>query len=381
MSPHVGLNAHLLSTETGYRRAGIHGYIRQVLERLPEVDPDWRYTVLVGDGAAPDGLAVRRSRLRTGQPLRRIAWEQLAQPWQVGDFDLVHELAFVAPLIMPRPFVVTVYDLTFMRFPERLARTRRWYLRLLTGLSCKRARRVLAISRSTADDLVALLGVPPDKIDLAVPGVDPHFRPLPASEVAAWRGYKGLPDHFLLFVGTLEPRKNLALLLRAYAALPPNERAACHLVLAGGKGWMFDEIHRTIEQYGLADAIHLPGFVPEDELVWWYNAADALVYPSVYEGWGMPVTEAMACAKPALVSDVSSLPEAVGDTGLRLPPMDATAWTEGLAFCIRDSVWRAEQGEQARLRAARLTWRRTAEETVNSYRKALAACVEIDRNA
>jgi glycosyltransferase involved in cell wall biosynthesis len=378
MSPHVGLNAHLLSAETGYRRAGIHGYIRHVLEHLPAIDPAWRYTVLVGDGEAPAGLPIRRSRLRTGQPLRRIAWEQFVQPWQLGTFDLINELAFVAPLIMSRPFVVTVYDLTFIRYPQRLPRARRWYLRLLTGISCRRARRVIAISQSTADDLVTLLGVPRSRIDLAIPGVDPDFRPLPPADVARWREQRGLPRRFMLFVGTLEPRKNLPLLLRAYAGLPPGDRAACHLVLAGGNGWMFNEIQRTIEQHGLAETVHLPGFVPEDELMWWYNAADALVYPSVYEGWGMPVTEAMACGKPALVSDVSSLPEAVGDTGLRLPPDDVAAWTEALACCIRDTAWRTDQGERARLRTARFTWRQAAAQTVESYRKALSAGADRD---
>ncbi len=374
MSPHVGLNGHLLSADLGYRRAGIHGYIDQVLQNLPNVDPDWRFTVMVGDGLSMDhpGLHVRRSHHRTTQPLRRIIWEQLAQPWQLADFDLVHELAFVAPLVMSRPFVVTVYDLTFIRYPERLPQVRRWYLRLLTGLSCKRARRILAISQSTADDLVRLLGLPRDRIDLAIPGIDTRFHPLPSGEVDTWRQQKGLPDRFLLFVGTLEPRKNLPLLLRAYAALPPGERASCHLVLAGGKGWMIDDISRTIERHGLTGAVHLPGFVPDDELPWWYNAADALVYPSVFEGWGMPVTEAMACGKPVLVSDVSSLPEAAGDTGLRLSPNDEAAWTEALALCIRDRNWREVQGEQARLRSRRFTWRHTAEQTISSYRKALA---------
>jgi glycosyltransferase involved in cell wall biosynthesis len=372
MSPHVGLNAHLLSAETGYRRAGIHGYIRHVLEQLPRVDPSWRFTVLVGEGVPPAGLPLRRSRMRTGQPLRRIAWEQLIQPWQLADYDLVHELAFVSPLVMPRPFVVTVYDLTFVRFPERLPRTRRWYLRLLTGLSCKRARRVLSISQSTADDLVTLLGVARDQIDLAIPGVDPRFRPIPPAEISAWREMNGLPDRFLLFIGTLEPRKNLPMLLRAYAGLLPADRRACHLVLAGGNGWMSDAIQRTIEQYGLAETVHLPGFVADEDLPWWYNAADGFVYPSVFEGWGMPVTEAMACGKPVLVSDVSSLPEAVGETGLRLPPDDVAAWTEGLARCIHSAGWRAEHGERARLRATSFTWTRTAEQIIDSYRKALA---------
>src|SRR5262249_20782349 len=137
-------------------------------------------------------------------------------PWQLGGLDLVHELAFVAPVIMPRPFVVTIYDLTFIRYPERLPTMRRLYLRLLTGLSCKRARRIMAISQSTADDLVTLLGVPRDRIDLAIPGVDSRYCPLPADSVADWRSRKGLPERFFLFVGTLEPRKNLTVLIQAY---------------------------------------------------------------------------------------------------------------------------------------------------------------------
>ncbi len=378
MSPHVGLNAHLLSSAPGYRRAGIHGYIWQLLDHLPAVDPDWRYTAFVGDGTPPErrALNVKRSRLNTANPLARILWEQLAQPWQLAtlpDLDLVHELAFVAPLVMPKPFVVTVYDLTFIRYPERLSRLRRWYLRLLTELSCKRARRVIAISQSTADDLVALLGVPRERIDVAIPGVNPAFCPLPADEVRSWRQQKGLPDRFLLFVGTLEPRKNLPMLLRAYGALQSSQCSACHLVLAGGKGWMVEEIDRTIAQYGLSSTVHQPGFVPDEELPWWYNAAEALVYPSVFEGWGLPVTEAMACGKPVLVSDISSLPEAAGDTGLRLPPNDVAAWTDALARCIQDQVWRAEQGERARIRAGQFTWTRTAEQTIASYRSALNA--------
>lgn len=371
MSPHIGLNAHLLSAETGYRRAGIHGYIRQLLDHLPAVDPSWRYTAFVGKGVPPLNFDTRQSRIATSDPLRRILWEQAAQPFLLGAFDLVHELAFVAPLIMPRPFIVTVYDLTFIRYPDRLPRSRRLYLRLFTKLSCQRARRVLAISQSTADDLTTLLGIPPDRIDLAIPGVDPRFHRLPADEIAAWRQAKGLPDRFLLFVGTLEPRKNLPVLLRAYAGLPHTQRAACHLVLAGGKGWMVDAIEQTIEQYGLTDTVHLPGFVPDDDLPLWYNAAEAFVYPSVFEGWGLPVTEAMACGKPVIVSDSSSLPEAAGDTGLRLPPDNIDAWTDALAHCMNNPPWRAEQGQRAIERAAHFTWARTAAQTVASYRKAL----------
>ncbi len=380
MSPHtpptIGLNAHLLSAQAGYRKAGIHGYIWHLLEALPQVDPAWQYRAYIGEGQPPAGFDVKRSRLKTDSPIRRIIWEQLSQPFQLGGLDLMHELAFVAPVIMPKPFVVTVYDLTFMRYPEHLSTLRQLYLRMLTGLSCKQARRVMAISQSTADDLVSLLGVPHDKIDLAIPGIDGRFCPLPKDEIEAWRNHKGLPERFLLFVGTLEPRKNLPMLLRAYAALPATDRRACPLVLAGGKGWMDDEIQQTIDAHDLADVVHLPGYVDDDELPLWYNAAEALVYPSVFEGWGMPVTEAMACGKPVIVSNVSSLPEAAGDTGLRLPADSSEAWTEGLVRCIHDPLWREEQGQRALQRARQFTWHNTASHTVVSYRKALNMTLE-----
>jgi glycosyltransferase involved in cell wall biosynthesis len=280
-------------------------------------------------------------------------------------------MAFVAPLIMPRPFVVTVYDLTFLRFPDRLPRSRRLYLRLLTGLSCHRARRIMAISQATADDLVALLNVPRERIDLAIPGIEPRFHPLPTAEVEDWRQRRGLPDHYILCVGTLEPRKNLPMLLRAYAALPESDRCAYPLVLAGGRGWMVEEIDRTIAECNLATSAILPGFIADEDLPWWYNAADAFVYPSLFEGWGLPVTEAMACGKPVIVSNVSSLPEAAGSAGLLLPPDDVSAWTEALGRCIRDSKWRAERGERARIESAKFTWEHTAQQTMQSYRQAL----------
>lgn len=370
----IGLNAHLLNRADDYRRAGIHGYIYQLLAHLPDAAPELQFTIFVGAGDPPKSsqFAVRRSRWNTERPTNRILWEQLAQPFQLGGLDLMHELAFVAPVIMPRPFVVTVYDLSFVRYPERLTRTRRLYLRLLTGYSCRRARRVIAISQSTADDLVTLLHIPREKIDLAIPGVELRYHPLSAADVAQFRVQKGLPDRFMLFVGTIEPRKNLPILLRAYAALPPTDRMAVHLILAGGKGWMSDDVPRLIEQLGLSDNVHMPGYVSDEELPLWYNAAETFVYPSVYEGWGLPVTEAMACGTPVITSNASSLPEAVGDVGQCLPPDDLAAWTDALAKAIHDSAWRTESGEQGRLRAAGFTWQNTAASTVVSYQKALA---------
>lgn len=373
---HIGLNAHLLTAQAGYRSAGISGYIANLLRALPAADPALRYTVFAGPQAAlpaDSRLRVRRSAWRTEHPLARILWEQIAQPLALERDrpDLVHQLAFVAPVLARRPFVVTVYDLSFVHFPERLPPARRRYLRLLTRWSCQRARRVIAISRSTAADLTATFGLSPERIDVAVPGVDEAFHPLPRAEVEAFRARAGLPDRFLLYLGTLEPRKNLPLLLRAYAALPASDRSAAPLVLAGARGWMVDAIDRALDEHDLRDSVRLPGYVPAQDLPLWYNAAEALVYPSLFEGFGLPVIEAMACGTPALVADTSSLPEAVGDMGVCLPPDDAAAWTNALAHTLHDTVWRAEAGQRGRERAREFTWARTAAQTVASYRRAL----------
>lgn len=366
---HIGLNAHLLSNRAGYRTAGIHGYIYNTLAHMTAfAPPDWRFTALVGgqNPAQFPGMTLRRSVLDTESPLRRIIWEQALQPWQLGAFDLYHALAFVAPLRVPVPFVVTVYDLSFMHFPEVLTPARRLYLRFFTRHTCQRARRVIAISQSTADDLVATLGIDREKVDVAAPGYDPAvYRPLPAGEVAAFRQQKGLPERFWFFIGTLEPRKNLVTLLKAYAALPPGDRLP--LILAGGKGWLYDEIFATIEQYGLGDAVRWVGFLPAEELPFWYNSAEVFLYPSIFEGFGLPVLEAMACGTPVIVSAASSLPEIAGEAGLCLSPYEVDAWAAALRRARQDADWRGSAAHQGMLDVQRYTWENTVRQTLRSY--------------
>lgn len=371
---HIGINAHLLSEQAGYRRAGIHGYIANTLRCLPDADPDLRYTVFVREGTpeATDRMQVRRSRLPTGWPPARILWEQAALPWQLGGLDLLHGMAFVTPVLSRCPTVVTIYDLSFVRYPDRLSTARRLYLQRLTGYSARRARRVIAISESTARDVEMLLGVPRARIDVAVPGVQERFQPLPAAVVAAFRERQGLPTRFLLYLGTLEPRKNLTVLLYAYARLPEALRREAPLILVGGKGWGLNELRATIVHLGLEEHVRLEGYAPDDDLPLWYNAATAFVYPSVYEGWGMPVVEALACGTPVIVSAASSLPEAAGDGGLALPPYDIDGWAQALERALTDAGWRAAAAERGLVHAAACTWEQTARVHAACYRRALA---------
>lgn len=368
---HIGVNAHLLSGAAGYRSAGIHSYIEQLLRHLPTVTPpDWTLTAYVGAANRMEfeRIAIRRSGMDTSAPIRRILWEQFAQPFQLDDIDLYHALAFVAPVLLRKPYVVTVYDLSFVHYPQVLSTARRLYLRLFTGLTCRRARRVIAISQSTARDVAQTLRIPADKIDVAAPGYEPQmFRPLPAEAVADFRRKKGLPDRFWLFVGTLEPRKNLVTLLQAYAALSPHQRLP--LIIGGGKGWDYDAIFETVERYRLD--VQFPGFIASEELPFWYNCAEVFIYPSIFEGFGLPVLEAMACGTPVIVSDASSLPEVAGTSGMCVPPQDVEAWSEALRRAASDDDWRSTAREQGFVEAARYTWTETATRTVESYQHAL----------
>lgn len=371
---HVGLNAHLLSHENSYRAAGIHTVIHQTLAHLPTVaPPDWRFTAMVNRAveASYAGITMQPAAWRTDRAVSRVVWEQSVQPVHLPKFDLYHTLAFVGPLVQLAPMVVTVYDLTFMRYPQRLTTARRLYLRTMTELTCRRARRILAISHSTAHDLSELLNVDPAKVDVTPLGYDTaRYRPLPPEDVAAFRQANALPERFWLFLGTLEPRKNLVTLVHAYAALPKSDRLP--LILAGGKGWKTDDLFSAIADHQLTDDIILPGFVDLSEIALWYNAAEAFVYPSVFEGFGLPVLEAMACGTPVITSNVSSLPEVAEGAGLCLPPHDTDAWVAGLQTIYHDDAWREQARTRGLHKAQQFRWQTTAQLTINSYQKALS---------
>jgi len=367
---HVALNAHLLAGQASYRSAGIHHYIDNVLRHLPAADPEFRYTVFVGEGQ-PDmpGARIQRTALPTRRPLVRIFWEQVLQPLELARVrpDLLHSLAFVLPISLSYPAVVTVYDLSFKHTPDRFTSTRRLYLSMFTAHACRRARRVLTISESTKADVVRNFGIVPDKVDVAYPGLSPAFRPLPRSEVEAFRLRHGLPERFILYLGTLEPRKNLEVLLRAFDRLRL-QAPDLKLILAGGRGWRSESLLSLIQELNLQAAVIFPGFLPGDELPGWYNAAAVFAYPSSYEGFGIPVAEALACGRPVVTSSVSSLPEAGGDVALLTPPGDVAALTDSLSRAL---ILEPEQLARGPAYAARFTWTTTAAQTTASYRRAL----------
>ncbi len=365
------MNAHLLSSTASYRSAGVHRYIYHLLTSLPEAG--CRVTAFLGPTSASPNTSIqlRRSRWPTERPLVRVMWEQLAQPWALHQTkaELVHGPVFVGPLLTARPLVITIHDLSFVRFPHLFRPANRLYLTVLTRASAHKARRVIAVSTHAADETARLLGVRRDKIDIVHHGVDPVFKPLPRDKVESFRARKGLPQRFLLYLGTLEPRKNLVRLVESFSRL---RRRDVKLILAGGRGWYDEPVFARVRELGLQDAVLFPGYVPGKELPLWYNAATAFVLPSLYEGFGMPILEAQACGTPVLTSNRSSLPEVAGEGALLADPEDVDELADGLRRLLSDDELRQRLGLRGQENAARFTWRRTAAATVSVYQRALA---------
>ncbi len=370
----IALNAHLLTAADSYRSAGIAVYVMNLLRHLADVNDGLEYRVLLGDPglAAEDfNLPVLFSRVPTTRPTVRVIWEQSILPWVLRQLDaaLLHAPAFVGPLLSPCPQVITVHDLSFLRHPKFFRRGNRLYLQTFTGIACRRAAAVIAVSNFTAGEVRTLLRVPAERVHIIYHGVDPRFRPLPLQEVATFRRAMQLPERFVLYLGTLEPRKNLPQLVRAFARLRDPD---LHLVLAGGRGWLYEEVYAEVERLGLGARVHFPGFVAAEAQALWYNAAAAFVYISHYEGFGLPVVEALACGVPTLAAARTSLPEAAGDGALLVTPDDETAVVEGLHRLLTDAALRDALRQRGLAHAARFSWEETARQTAALYRHILS---------
>lgn len=366
-------------TAAVWQGAGIGRYTRELIRAVVPLDRQIRYTLFyaaAGLSSASPYLAELRA-LCNAYPsvqarpiplsprLLTILWQRLRLPLPAetlaGTFDLLHAPDFVLPPTRART-LVTVHDLTFLVRPECAEAGLRRYLSRAVPRSLRRADMVLVDSQATADDLARELGVTGPRVRLVYPGVDRRFRPLPAEALEAARARLRLPDAFLLFVGTLEPRKNLPRLVRAFARLGQPE---LHLVIAGRRGWLYDEIFAAVEQTGAGERVHFLDFVADAELPALYNLARVFVYPSLYEGFGLPVLEALACGVPVVTSNVSSLSEVAGDAAILVNPLDEAAIADGIICAL---------SEAARLRAAgpvqarRFTWEAAAHNLLACYR-------------
>jgi glycosyltransferase involved in cell wall biosynthesis len=266
------------------------------------------------------------------------------------------------------PTVLTVHDLIFRRYPQHHKPLNRWYLNLTLPLYCRRADHIIAVSEQTKRDVMAAYGVPADKISVIYEAADARFQPQPAEAVTEVRARYRLPDRYLLFVGTIEPRKNLGRVLAAFERLHA-ERLMDALVIVGKRGWLYDDFFAQLERSPVKHAVIFPGFVPDADLPAVYAGAQALAFPSEFEGFGLPVLEAMACGAPVVCSNTSSLPEVAGAAALLVDPADTDAITAALRRVASDADLAADLARRGVAQAARFSWQRAAAETLAVYQR------------
>jgi glycosyltransferase involved in cell wall biosynthesis len=320
---------------------------------------------------AAGGLRLRRvAAAGAGRPAR-ISWTQLAagRAARRAGADLLHGLHYELPLAGGPPAVVTVHDLTLLTYPEWHEAGKVRYFGWAMRRAVAAARRVLCVSATTARDLGERLGVPAAKVAVTPLGTD--LAPAPEAAVAAVRRRLDLDGPYLLGLGTLEPRKDLPSLVRAFAAVAGE--LPHRLVIAGLAGWGAGAVAAAVAASGVAERITLAGYVPEADKAALFSGADLFVYPSRYEGFGLPVLEAMACGTPAVTTTGGSLPEVAGDAALLVEPGDTGALAAAVAKLAGDPAERARLAARGRARAATMTWDRCAALTAAAYRRALGA--------
>lgn len=359
-----------------HRRAGLGRYAESLARALlPLLGDELAFFYNREAGIEPlEGLAgVPAATVNLGyKPWRMLVW--LGQLGRVGfnrlapGATLFHATEHLLPPLRGVPTVLTVHDLIFRRYPAHHKRLNRWYLNATMPLFCRRADAIIAVSEQSKRDVIEAYGIPPEKISVIYEAADPRFRPQPPEAVAAARARYGLPERYVLFVSTIEPRKNLSRLLAAF------ERAhaaglADALVIVGKRGWLFDAFFADLERSPAKDAVIFPGFVPDADLPAVYAGAQALAFPSEFEGFGLPVLEAMACGAPVVCSNTSSLPEVAGDAALLVDPLDVDALAAALARVLQDPALREQMRARGLAQAARFSWERAARETLAVYRR------------
>lgn len=296
---------------------------------------------------------------------------QLPKLARTHSCDLVHTQYTVSPFFRI-PTVTTVHDISFLIEPHWFPLKDRILLRLTVPASCRRARRVLTVSETSREDIIERLSLSPEKVVATPNGLPEGFYPIPKAEAQAWaRERYGIQPPFALAVGVLQPRKNWQLAIQAVALAREQYELPLTLVLTGKAGWARRMLDHAKRVWAQGDWLIETGYVPDEHLVWLYNAAEVMLYPSFYEGFGLPPLEAMACGTPVIASNGGALPEVVGSGGILLPPDQPGMWANALRTILVSDAYRNTLREQALTQAKRFSWRTTAERTWQAYRQAV----------
>ena len=363
----IGIDARLVH----YSRAGIGQYILQLTRALAAINTEDEFVVLQSrkdKSTIVDQPNFRKGSLRTPphHPL-----EQWVLPFEISPLglDILHSPDFIPPFRRSCLSVITVHDLAFLLYPHFLTKeSARHYSQI--DQAVRRADHIIAVSHTTRQDTIRLLGASEHKISVIYEAANPIYRPISDPEpLRRVREKYGIEGDFILFVSTIEPRKNIPMLLDAYRQLLDNYKQTVKLVIAGQPGWLFKDVFARVGDLRLNDRVLFLGRVPVEDLLGLYNTARMLGHPAFYEGFGLPPLEAMACGTPVVVSNVSALPEIVGDAGLLVDPEDVAGLTVAMWRVLADESLRQDMIAKGLKRAALFSWERAAQETMVVYRQ------------
>ena len=352
-----GLNAN--------NRSGTGRYINELAKALLTNTNDHEFLFIWPDNlAAPTADCEAQLIRKPTAALSQLYYDHIGIDRIARDVNatIVHYPTGIGPRFSKNPFILTVHDMCFFRHPQWFSRNRSLYYHYVMAAGIRAAAHILADSQATAKDIMELMNIPESRIDVVPLGVDEHFRPASEEQKRALRETYHLPEQFFLFVGTLEPRKNLACLLQAWRRV---REQAPPMVITGRRGWGDSGVagHETDRN------LILLGHIPQEHLPALYSAATAFVWPSLMEGFGLPPLEAMACGAPVLTSNTSSLPEVAGDAAILVDPLSVDAIADAMRALARNAELREELRKKGLQRASYFRWRTTAEKTIKTYEK------------
>lgn len=367
----IGIDAHMV----GRRETGNESYIVGLVSGLSRVDEQHEYCVFTLDRPQPlAGLNASRFEIQRIWPANGLVRIPVSMPLLARHqrLDLLH-MTYIAPPVCPCPTVVAVHDISFAHFPEFFSPQVQLVLSTLVPISLRRAAQVLTLSNHTKREITARYHIPEDRITVTHAAASRTYRPIPEVEARArLDGMYRIPDRFILAVGNIQPRKNLTRLVQAYARLRHRGDLPHKLVVVGQSSWHASPVFEAVERNGLSDEVVFTGYVPEADLCLLYNLAELFVYPSLYEGFGLPPLEAMACGTPTITSDTSSLPEVVGDAALMFDPYRVEDIASAIASVASDANLREKLSTRGLEQACQFSWEKTAERALASFEEACA---------
>jgi glycosyltransferase involved in cell wall biosynthesis len=370
----IGIDATALPPQP----VGAGNYIIQLIRALAKADFNAQLVIFAQKRSrALIDLPVKNSIewriVKDMSPGSRMIWEQSRLPALVNNtnLDLLHSLHYTRPLRLSCASVVTFHDMTFFLFPQLHTRARRLFFPTAMRTSARQADAIITVSESTRQDAIRLLSIDPGKVFTTQLGVDPTFRPInDIGEMDDVAAKYDLHENFILYLGTIEPRKNLPVLIRAFRQLV-DSGSKHKLVLVGKYGWMYKEVLDLVDDLDLENMVRFTGYIPQEELPLVYNLASLFVYPTKYEGFGLPALEAMACGVPVITTKIASLPEIVGDAGILIPSNNIEELFNAMSRVLEDQALREKLTSDGQLRAKKFSWERTAQLTWQVYQQVM----------